>query len=41
MVINVTEIEVSKIAQTQAWNSGAKNYAIMMIKEHVNANNHF
>ena len=39
MMINVTEIEASKIAQTQAWNKGAKNYAIMIIKEHVNVNN--
>ena len=39
MMINVAEIEASKIAQTQAWNSGAKNYAIMIIKEHVNVNN--
>ena len=38
MMINVAEMEASKIAQTQAWNSGAKNYAIMIIKEHVNVN---
>ena len=39
MMINVMEMEASKIAQNQARNSGAKNYANMMIKEHVNANN--
>ena len=41
MMINVMEMEASKIAQTQAPNRGVKNYANMMIKEHVNANNHF
>ena len=39
MMINVMEMEAYKIAQNQAWNSGAKNYAIMIIKEHVNVNN--
>ena len=39
MMINVMEMEASKIAQTQARNSGVNDYANMMIKEHVNANN--
>ena len=39
MMINVAKIEASKIAQTQARNSGVKDYAYMMIKEHVKANN--
>ena len=41
MMINVMEMEASKIAQTQAWNSGAKDYANMIIKKHINANNQF
>ena len=39
MMENVMKMEAIKIAQTQAWNSGAKDYAIMIIKEHVNLNN--
>ena len=39
MMENVMKMEAIKIAQTQAWNSGAKDYAIMIIKEHVNVNN--
>ena len=39
MMINVTEMEASKIAPTQARNRGINDYANMLIKEHVNANN--
>ena len=39
MMINVMEMEAYKIAQNQAWNSGAKNYTIIIIKEHVNTKN--
>ena len=39
MMENVMKMEAIKIAQTQPWNSGAKDYAIMIIKEHVNLNN--
>ena len=39
MMINVAKMEASEIAQTQARNRGVNDYANMMIKEHVNANN--
>ena len=39
MMINVMEMEASKIAQTQARNRGVKDQENVMIKEQVNANN--
>ncbi|MBC7745115.1 MAG: DUF4142 domain-containing protein [Flavobacterium sp.] len=39
MIMNMMEIETSKIAQKQARNSGVKDFADMMVTEHTNANN--